>query len=52
MYTTAVLMPYFLSDLVASEENYKDSFKLNAIVTGWQLVDNLHKKVVGVYTRA
>ncbi|XP_048742336.2 putative acyl--CoA ligase YdaB [Ostrea edulis] len=48
----AILLPYFLSDLVAQEENYKDLFMLDVIYTGGQPVDNIHAKVVGVFTKS
>ncbi|XP_048741574.2 medium-chain acyl-CoA ligase ACSF2, mitochondrial-like [Ostrea edulis] len=49
--TSAILLPYFLLDLVAKEANYKDSFQLDVVVTGGQPIDNLHAKIVGVYTK-
>ncbi|XP_056001798.1 medium-chain acyl-CoA ligase ACSF2, mitochondrial-like [Ostrea edulis] len=49
--TSALLLPYFLSDLVDHEKNYKDSFKLDVVLTTGQLVENRHTKIVGVFTR-
>ncbi|XP_048751267.2 medium-chain acyl-CoA ligase ACSF2, mitochondrial-like [Ostrea edulis] len=49
---SAVLLPYFLSDLAANEENYKGSFKLDTVFTGGQSVNDSHTKVVGIFTRS
>ncbi|XP_048742605.1 long-chain-fatty-acid--CoA ligase-like [Ostrea edulis] len=49
--TSALLLPYFLLDLVAHEENYKDPFKLNVVITTGQPINNLHTKVAGIFTR-
>jgi fatty-acyl-CoA synthase len=51
MCTRAILLPYFLADLVVLEENYKNSFKLDTIITSGQLVDSFHTKVVGGFTK-
>jgi fatty-acyl-CoA synthase len=48
----AALFPYYLSDLVAHKENYKDSFKLDMVFTGGQLIENIHTEVVGVFTKS
>ncbi|XP_061179445.1 medium-chain acyl-CoA ligase ACSF2, mitochondrial-like [Saccostrea echinata] len=49
--TSALLMPYFLADLVAQKENYKDLFKLQAIITTGQPIDNHHTHVIGAFTK-
>ncbi|XP_048740718.2 2,3-dihydroxybenzoate-AMP ligase-like [Ostrea edulis] len=49
--TSALLLPYFLSDLAANEENYKEPLKLDVFITGGQPVYNLHTKVFGVFTK-
>ncbi|XP_048740746.2 medium-chain acyl-CoA ligase ACSF2, mitochondrial-like [Ostrea edulis] len=48
---SAILLPYFLSDLVTNIDNYKDSFKLDVVITTGQRIDELHSKVVGVFTK-
>lgn len=49
---SAVLLPYFLSDLVAHEKkNKKDMFKLDVVATSGQSVGILHTKVFGVFTK-
>jgi acyl-CoA synthetase (AMP-forming)/AMP-acid ligase II len=48
---SALLLPYYLSDLVAHKENYKDPFKLDVIITCGQAVSNLQKQVAGIFTR-
>ncbi|XP_056001776.1 medium-chain acyl-CoA ligase ACSF2, mitochondrial-like [Ostrea edulis] len=49
--TSALLMPYFLTDLVAQKDNYKDSFKLEVTITTGQPIDDSHTKVIGVFTK-
>ncbi|XP_048742758.2 medium-chain acyl-CoA ligase ACSF2, mitochondrial-like [Ostrea edulis] len=48
--TSALLLPYFLLDLVAHENNYKDPFKLDVVITTGQPINNLHTKVAGIFT--
>jgi fatty-acyl-CoA synthase len=48
---SALLLPYFLSDLVTHKENYQDSFKLDVIVTTGQLINSLQTRVAGMFTR-
>ncbi|XP_048740748.2 medium-chain acyl-CoA ligase ACSF2, mitochondrial-like [Ostrea edulis] len=49
--TSAILSPYFLSDLADNEENYIDPFMLDVLNTGGQPVENFHTKVVGKFTK-
>jgi long-subunit acyl-CoA synthetase (AMP-forming) len=48
---SAFLLPYFLSDLVAQKENYKDPFKLDVILTAGQPINSLQAEVTGIFTR-
>jgi acyl-CoA synthetase (AMP-forming)/AMP-acid ligase II len=49
--TSALLLPYFLADLVDHKDVYEDSFKLDSIVVAGQQVDNLHSQVLGIFTK-
>lgn len=49
--TTALLMPSFLADLISQKENYKESFKLQAIITTGQPIENYHTQVIDTYAR-
>ena len=47
--THAALIPYFLADLLRMKDTYKDPFKLRAILTGGQIVEDIYTQVVGVF---
>ncbi|XP_056001801.1 medium-chain acyl-CoA ligase ACSF2, mitochondrial-like [Ostrea edulis] len=49
--TSTLLSPNFLSYLISHGDNYKNLFKLDTVITSGQMVDNVHTKVVGVFTR-
>ena len=48
--TSALLMPYFLGDLIQMKDTYKETFKLKAILSGGQMIDNYYTQVIGVFT--
>jgi acyl-coenzyme A synthetase/AMP-(fatty) acid ligase len=48
---SALLLPYFLSDLVTHKDNYKDSFKLDVLITTGQPLNSLQAQVTGIFTR-
>ncbi|XP_048742859.2 medium-chain acyl-CoA ligase ACSF2, mitochondrial-like [Ostrea edulis] len=50
--TSALLSPNFLLYLVSHGDNYKNSFKLDTVITTGEMVDNVHTKVVGVFTKS
>ncbi|KAK3095106.1 hypothetical protein FSP39_010380 [Pinctada imbricata] len=50
--TGAILMPYFLCDLISKKDDYKDPFKLKFIFTGGQIMESYYAQVIGVYTEA
>ncbi|XP_048739632.2 putative acyl--CoA ligase YdaB [Ostrea edulis] len=50
--TSALLIPYFLLDLVAQKDYYQDSFKLEVIMTVGQPIEDSHTQVIGVFTKA
>ena len=50
--THALLMPYFLGDLIQMKDSYKDPFKLKAVLTGGQIVDDYYTQGVGIFAES
>ncbi|KAK3095907.1 hypothetical protein FSP39_020662 [Pinctada imbricata] len=49
---SAVLMPYFIGDLLRKKDEYKDPFKLKFLLTGGQMLESFYTQVIGIYTES
>ena len=48
--THALLAPFFLADLINFKDEKKDSFLLNSILLGGQIIDDSSSQALGVYS--
>nr|XP_011427423.2 medium-chain acyl-CoA ligase ACSF2, mitochondrial [Crassostrea gigas] len=46
----ALLMPYYLADLIGCKDDYKDVYLLHAILLGGQVIDQSYSQVIGIYS--
>lgn len=46
----ALLMPYFLADLISYKDKYTDGFKVYTVLLGGQIIDQSYSQVIGVYS--
>ncbi|XP_061179259.1 medium-chain acyl-CoA ligase ACSF2, mitochondrial-like [Saccostrea echinata] len=47
----ALLMPYFLGDLISMKDYYEDDFKTDIIMSGGQIIDDYYTQVVNIFTK-
>ncbi|KAK3094536.1 hypothetical protein FSP39_002997 [Pinctada imbricata] len=49
---SALLMPYFIGDLLSKKDEYKDPFKLKFVLTGGQMLESFNTQTLGIFAES